>query len=529
MMRRITLIVVLITMVALPGSLMAVVHDYAESVQSQNGDPSPDAQNSNVNDYTNQDEQVNLDPDSGVVKVLRTDEKININKFVTDFVEFENANPRELRHAFRTICRKEGGNADVLQDKVKNEYFLHVVCPEFQLPYLRSAAEALDVPWLKVQEDGDCNLYYQAKFRPIENIIWISRFYRSGEGYFQLDTNNNALYYNDQAACYGLQQWGLKQIDIPPNQVLLDVSVYEVDAQNDAKIGLDWVDWKNGPGRNLFEGVFSSLHSHTRCKYEFDTITNILESDVDNDYRYSSVQAVATAEFIDFLKVKGKARELIKTKVLAQSGHVASMEAVDRVLAINAVHNSDSESDETVVRDPNVEGNCEGVTNLPQSHERFLDYTQSGQVGVFVDILPFIGMESMEVSLNVYASSVTGLDANGMPVIDSNLTSTRVRLKDGEPFVIGGLKRKGSIKKSAKVPVLGSIPVLGWLFGSETNTNREKEVVVVVKPKFLLGAESDMELPEDVKTTIALVKGEEKVEMPKGSFGFDQWLLDSEK
>ena len=105
-----------------------------EPIQNQHGDPSPSAINSQVDTYLYQDEQVNLVPDSGLVKVLRTNQKVNTNKFATDLLQFRNANPRELRAVIRTVCRKEGGNADVVQDREKKEFFMQVVCPEFQLP-----------------------------------------------------------------------------------------------------------------------------------------------------------------------------------------------------------------------------------------------------------------------------------------------------------------------------------------------------------------------------------------------------------
>jgi hypothetical protein len=567
--KKIALIVGIMVLMVIPWNLPAVEHDWSNPgeqpgvkspIQNQNGDPSPlgglsaeqvtgqvagswvtpsgpgsaqfnvnltnQALNSRVDDYINQDEQINLDANSGVVKVLRTNQKINTNQFATELIPFKSVPPRELRHVLRTVCRKEGGNADTVLDKEKGEYFMQVVCPDFQLPYIRSAAQELDVPWLKIAEDGDGNLYYKGKFRNVSDINWISQYYRGPEGYFRFDTANNALYFNDQPAALGLQKMGLSQIDIPPNQVRLDVIVYEVNTQNDDKVGLDWIDWKNGPGRNLFEGIFSSIHSTVRVRREVnDTVVRYVSDNVHSDYRYMSVDAIATAEFIDFLKVKGKAKELSKSTLMAKSGQTVTAGAVDKVVAISAVHRS--VDDETIVRNPNVTN--DGVTNLPQEHRRFVNFEQSGTVGVSVAMLPFIGLESMELTILLTADSVVGINANGLPVINNRSVSTKVRLKDGEPFVIGGLKRNAEVKRSVKVPILGSIPVLGWLFGQETNTNRETEIIAVVKPKFILGAESDMEIPQECQTIIAKATGKENIELPKNAWGFDQWLLDKDK
>ena len=566
--KKIALIVGIMVLMVIP-YLPAVEHDWSNPseqpgvkspIQNQQGDPSPlgglsaeqvtgqvagtwvtpsgpgsaqfnvnltnQALNSRVDDYINQDEQINLDPNSGVVKVLRTNQKINTNQFATELLPFRSANPRELRAVLRTVCRKEGGNADVVQDKEKREYFMQVVCPEFQLPYLRSAAQELDVPWLKIAEDGDGNLYYKCKFRTVADVNWISQYYRGPEGYFRCDAPNNALYFNDQPAVLGLQKKGLSEIDIPPNQVRLDVIVYEVNTQNDDKVGLDWIDWKNGPGRNLFEGIFSSIHSSVRVRRVVnDTVVRYVSDNVNSDYRYTSVDALATTEFIDFLKVKGKAKEMTKTTLMAKSGQTVTAGAVDKVVAISAVHRS--VDDETIVRNPNVTN--DGVTNLPQEHRRFVNFEQSGTVGVSVAMLPFIGLESMELTILLTADSVVGVNANGLPVINNRSVSTKVRLKDGEPFVIGGLKRNSEVKRSVKVPILGSIPVLGWLFGQETNTNHETEIIVVVKPKFILGADSDMEIPQECQTIIAKATGKENIELPKNAWGFDQWLLDKDK
>ena len=51
-------------------------------------------------------------------------------------------------------------------------------------------------------------------------------------------------------------------------------------------------------------------------------------------------------------------------------------------------------------------------------------------------------------------------------------------------------------------------------------------MVVVVTPKFEIGAESVRELPEEARTIISQAKGEEEIPQPGIPFGFDQWLLD---
>lgn len=70
--------------------------------------------NSRIDDYIYQNEQINLNKDAGVVKVLRTNQKSELNDFVTIIIPIKHAVVRELRGVARTICRKEGGDANIL-------------------------------------------------------------------------------------------------------------------------------------------------------------------------------------------------------------------------------------------------------------------------------------------------------------------------------------------------------------------------------------------------------------------------------
>jgi hypothetical protein len=111
-------------------------------------------------------------------------------------------------------------------------------------------------------------------------------------------------------------------------------------------------------------------------------------------------------------------------------------------------------------------------------------------VGVRMNIVPVIaGTDS--VILQVYAdvSAVTGF-ADTEPIV-TPITSTRsavttVYLKDGHTLVIGGLKSKTLFESETKVPILGDIPVLGFLFRSTTTIRNETTVEFHITPRIVL-------------------------------------------
>ena len=250
-MRKLQAILAALLVSMMPG-LPAAEIDYAQDVEIT-GDPSPinlrtgsslnqfgrGQTDSQIDNYLHQDEQINLTERSGQVRVLRTNQKAVVNDFVTAMIPLHNVNPRELRGLARTITRKEGGDADVLQDKESGINYLVVVCPEFQLPFITRTLQALDYSWVREFADGSYSVYYKGQHRNVRDIMNILQVYRSPDGVWEFDDSNNAVIFLDQPNVAGLFQWGTETVDIPPSQLTLDVEIYEVDTRNDLVLGVD--------------------------------------------------------------------------------------------------------------------------------------------------------------------------------------------------------------------------------------------------------------------------------------------------
>ena len=156
---------VLSLMAALLGPAQAGYNE-AQDVQNTNALPSPTASDSKVNNYRNQEEQINVTARDGLVKVLRTDQKNLVNDYVTAQIPLRHATPRELRkrHASSDGAWR-AGRAEVIRDKKTGENFLQVIAPAFMIPYLREAVAKLDVPWLAEYNDGAEDIYLMAMHR----------------------------------------------------------------------------------------------------------------------------------------------------------------------------------------------------------------------------------------------------------------------------------------------------------------------------------------------------------------------------
>jgi len=72
-----------------------------------------------------------------------------------------------------------------------------------------------------------------------------------------------------------------------------------------------------------------------------------------------------------------------------------------------------------------------------------------------------------------------------VPSIDTRELVTQVVVADGETVVLGGVYETELRDTVSKVPVLGDIPGLGYLFRTKTSTNNNAELLIFVTPKIL--------------------------------------------
>lgn len=73
----------------------------------------------------------------------------------------------------------------------------------------------------------------------------------------------------------------------------------------------------------------------------------------------------------------------------------------------------------------------------------------------------------------------------GVPPVDTREINTRVLVDNGETVVLGGVFEQVKTQNISKVPGLGSLPIVGWMFRSETEQNDKNELLIFVTPKIL--------------------------------------------
>ena len=156
----------------------------------------------------------------------------------------------------------------------------------------------------------------------------------------------------------------------------------------------------------------------------------------------------------------------------------------------------ETESKAQILANPKVITKSGQQANITVGGEVPIPYANSSggicaeykKYGVVLNVLPMIIPErrnavdiqiSLEISNPDYSKTVT-VSATTIPTMTTRQLQTEVEIKSGETIVIGGLKRSTYNISKNRVPVLGSLPLIGKLFSSTDIVEEQSSLFLFV-------------------------------------------------
>lgn len=117
---------------------------------------------------------------------------------------------------------------------------------------------------------------------------------------------------------------------------------------------------------------------------------------------------------------------------------------------------------------------------------------QFENLGLTLKVTPFVH-DSDEMTLEVEAEFklLTGAEINGIPILANRKFTSRVRMRDGQWAMLGGLAQDSLNFNKSGIPGLMQIPGIGPIFRNNTIEGNEGAVMVLMKPR-LLSAGTDL-------------------------------------
>jgi general secretion pathway protein D len=111
-------------------------------------------------------------------------------------------------------------------------------------------------------------------------------------------------------------------------------------------------------------------------------------------------------------------------------------------------------------------------------------------VGITLRITPHIH-ESEFVSMDIYQESSAVKDTSLLqtstvgPTTTKRSAKTTVLVKSGDTVIIGGMMQETTLKSETKIPLLGDIPLLGYLFKFASNSKKKTNLVILLTPHII--------------------------------------------
>ena len=250
----------------------------------------------------------------------------------------------------------------------------------------------------------------------------------------------------------------LSFLDTVPKQVLIEAKILKVTLNDDMTFGVDWkaimtdgIIQTSGLSSAVLPAGVNPI-GNTRTSPDPGTgAVGTFANFVAGAGRSSQI-----ALAIDALKSKTKVDTVATPKVLAIHGKEAKVQ-VGGQQGYRVTTTSDGISSETI---------------------EFID------TGTILEITPFID-EQNNILLNVKPSINSATITAGIPVVTSTSVSTWLLAKDGETVFIAGLIETTKTKQKQGIPILGDLPVLGYLFSRTEDINVKDELVILITPKII--------------------------------------------
>ena len=279
----------------------------------------------------------------------------------------------------------------------------------------------------------------------------------------------------------------IARLDVPRAMVHVEVLIMEVNAQDDLRIGVEWTavgETQIGDKEAAIGGGF--------------------------------VQAPQDSALPGF--VNGTFPNGFAVGVFTEAIDIAGVQFNNLTALIQAVK---EERDVTILSTPqiliidqeeakiNVGKNIPFQTRTSSSFDQtYLSY-EYRDVGTILKVTPQIN-DNETVRLNIGLEvSLLESTTDFKPTTLKRAIDTSVLVKDNGTVVIGGLIENSTARSENKVPLLGDLPLLGWLFKYQTQSHQKTNLLVFLTPRVLKNAADAPSLDQEKEAQFdALQKSE---------------------
>jgi general secretion pathway protein D len=291
-----------------------------------------------------------------------------------------------------------------------------------------------------------------------------------GDVSIKADKNTNSLVVSASKNDYEKVLSILSKLDIARDQVFVESIVMEMNISDGMESSGGIVKFDESGGKAGFVGkatdltdILSPLSGAGNAILGFSQgSVNITDPTTEKVIKLPNLLG-----FLKFIKKFGKTNILSTPTISAMDAQEAEIEVGDKVVVRSVVT-------------PGVNG------SVAQSTPEFDDATIKLKIKPFIspssDIIRMEFQQDIKQISNVQVPSE--FSGKVQPLAKRSM-KTNLVLKNGDTAVIGGLMKDEEAETVKKVPILGDLPILGWLFKSKEVSKTKVNMIVFLTPKII--------------------------------------------
>ena len=260
------------------------------------------------------------------------------------------------------------------------------------------------------------------------------------------------------------------------SQVLIDVQILSVTFDDSYTTGVDWSQLYNFQNMaiasaSMIQNNVSSITSNTGSSLSIGDITSAPNTEPKSSGAIITRGSVQIADVVKFLKTQGDVKSISNPKILTLNNQPALISVGNELFY--------------KIQSTSIMQGSSGA-GTQQSGETI----DSVFAGILLDITPEISDDGT-ITLKINPSISDTIDTvardnsgarNIPPDLSRKQISSVVRLQDGQHVVLGGLISSKTGIKESKVPLLGDLPLLEYLFKHEVKIEKVDELVLIITP-----------------------------------------------
>lgn len=255
----------------------------------------------------------------------------------------------------------------------------------------------------------------------------------------------------------------LEQIDVRPQQVLIEASILRATLNEDNALGIDMsllsgVDFRDVGGQS---SAARNLTVGNIPEHRFDDTTMNVSSSLIGDFPAGGftfgVIHNNVATFIRALEQVTDVTVLANPKVLALNKQMANV----------------------------IIGRRDGYLTTTVTETAAIQTVEFLETGTQIELRPIINRDGT-VRLDIRPKdSNGGLNASNLPFEETTEAHAQLIIENGNTVLIGGLFRERTVRGQSQLPLLGEVPGLGLLFQRQSDQTVREEIIILITVRVL--------------------------------------------